>query len=379
MFPLKLRKIGGYLFGQGTFYGTKHTGTDYAARYVDYYAPFDGDSIAGVTAGGGNFWQLTRPNGDVLIARHLNKIHKTGKVRMGELVAQTGNTGQYTTNAHLHQEVKINGKLTNPELYNWEAPMTLKIQLVFNNQKYGREADALANAKNRLKALSDGKIEVEWYKPIYTEYKDIPTLVYMDTFSGETDSAIKHEWFLDNVYKLNTEADVVVFVGKKGDWQYQANGRDTYGHYYSTYPHTYPALIQIVAGESDWSWKWPALTAFNHYLTHEVTHSLAQAQGVDKTHEYDYKSINGLGEYLPYLDYNKINYALTHQVGYLRNYMVYKKQGNATIYIAVGDVLIPVTSYEAFLADLKNAVVIELSPNEFLKFKQANKLIVGKR
>ena len=337
MFPLKTRKIGGYAFGQDTFYGTKHAGMDYAARYVDYYAPFDGDSIAGVTAGGGNFWQLTRPNGDVLIARHLDKIYKTGKVREGQLVAKTGNTGQYTTNAHLHQEVKINGKLTNPETYNWDNPMTLKVQLVFNNQQYTREADALANARARMSALSGGAVDIEWLTPIYTTLQNIPTLVYMDAFSGETDSAIKREWFLQNVYSLNKDADVIIFVGKKGDWQYQANGRDTFGHYYSTSPHTFPALIQIVAGENDWSWKYPDLTAFSHYVTHEITHSLAQAQGVDKTHEYDYKSINGLQEYLPYLDYNKIKQALSNHKDYMTTRYIVEKGGKLGVCVSNDD------------------------------------------
>lgn len=119
MFPLKKRKVEGYSFGQRTFYGTKHTGTDYQANYVNYYAPFAGYATAGSGPEGGTWWQLTRPDGVKFVARHLSKLIKVGNVREGELVAVTGNSGDYTTNPHLHQEVYINGKLTDPEKFIW--------------------------------------------------------------------------------------------------------------------------------------------------------------------------------------------------------------------------------------------------------------------
>lgn len=120
MFPLKKRKIGGYLFGQKTYYGTKHTGTDYEAVYVEYYAPFDGNVITGEGPEGGKYLTLTRPNGHQLTARHLSKHIKKGPVKKGDLLAITGNSGALTTNAHLHQEVMISGQLTDPEKYPWE-------------------------------------------------------------------------------------------------------------------------------------------------------------------------------------------------------------------------------------------------------------------
>jgi murein DD-endopeptidase MepM/ murein hydrolase activator NlpD len=119
MFPLAKRKVQGYSFGQKTFYGTKHTGTDYLASYVNYYAPFDGYATAGSGPEGGTWWQLTRSDGTKFIARHLSKLIKVGKVRQGELVGVTGNSGAYTTNPHLHQEVYIKGKLSDPEKFNW--------------------------------------------------------------------------------------------------------------------------------------------------------------------------------------------------------------------------------------------------------------------
>jgi hypothetical protein len=133
MFPLNKRKVQGYSFGQKTFYGTKHTGTDYLASYVNYYAPFDGYASAGSGPEGGTWWQLTRPDGTKFIARHLSKLIKVGKVREGELVAVTGNSGAYTTNPHLHQEVYIKGKISDPEKFNWGS--SLKKEPMFREYK----------------------------------------------------------------------------------------------------------------------------------------------------------------------------------------------------------------------------------------------------
>lgn len=366
-----------------TFYGTKHQGTDYTARYVDYYAPFDGHATSGKTAGGGNYWQLIRANGDTFTARHLNKVYKTGIVKEGDLVAQTGNTGSYTTGAHLHQEVKINGKLTDPETYNWSSikyPMNLKVQLVFNNQHYANEVGLLGQAKARMESLSGGKVSFNFLTPIYTTHSNIPALVYQDTM-GNFDQAVSKDWFIEHIWNLNKDADIVVLVGKQGDWQNTVNNLTTFGHYYSEFPSTFPVLIQIVANEQDNSWKWPQLNAFVHYLTHEISHSLQQMSGVDRTHEFDYASVEGLSQILPNLNYENINYRLTHKVSYERNAAVFVRSTNdPTIYLNEADVLVPFSaSYENFLADFPNAKVIILAPDEFLKFKIANKVVIKDR
>lgn len=125
MFPLKKRIVEGYSFGQRTFYGTKHTGTDYKCSYENYYAPFDGYATAGRGFQGGTWWTLTRPNGHQITVRHLSKLIKVGNVREGELVAVTGNSGAFTTNPHAHKEVEVGGKLIDPEKYDWEETMKL--------------------------------------------------------------------------------------------------------------------------------------------------------------------------------------------------------------------------------------------------------------
>ncbi len=384
MFPLRVRKDGGYNFGDKVDYSVNpHRGQDYVARYVDYYAPFDGIASAGKTTGGGKFWQLTRYNGDVLIARHLNKVYKIGPVKEGDSVAQTGNDGTYTTGPHLHQEVKVNGQYVDPEKYNWSSiqyPMTLKVQLVFNNQKYTNEVGLLGQAKARMDSLSGSRVTYSFYAPIYTTHQNIPSKVYLDA-TGAFDQAVDKDWFIDEIWKLNKEADVVVLVGKKGDWEASYGNQITYGHYYSELPATFPALIQIVAEENDVSWKWPELNAFVHYLTHETSHPLQQMAGPDRTHEFDYKSVNGLSEILPTLNYENINYQLQHKRSYERNASVFvKSENDPTLYLNEADVLVPFSaSYENFLADFPNAKVITLQPNEFLKFKIAGKVVIKDR
>lgn len=384
MFPLRVRKDGGYNFNQDVDYSVNpHRGQDYVARYVDYYAPFDGIASAGKTAGGGKFWQLTRYNGDVLIARHLNKVYKIGPVKEGDLAAQTGNDGAYTTGPHLHQEVKVNGQYVDPEKYNWSSiqyPMTLKVQLVFNNQKYGNEVGLLGQAKARMDSLSGSKATYSFYAPIYTTHQNIPSKVYLDA-AGAFDQAADKDWFIDNLCELNREADIIVLVGKKGDWEASYGNQITYGHYYSELPATFPALIQIVAEENDVSWKWPELNAFVHYLTHETSHPLQQMAGPDRTHEFDYKSVNGLSEILPNLNYENINYQLTHKVSYEGIKAVFLKRDNdPTIYLEVAGKLLPFAgSYENFLKDFPNSEVVAVPPNALLEVPEVKFLVIKDR
>lgn len=250
----------------------------------------------------------------------------------------------------------------------------LNVQVIFNNQQYTLGfQQQLIDAADRLKVLSNSKLEVN-YLPVKTVTNPyIPAGVYDDGF-GNTDCAIMKDWFIDNVWVLAKDADVVVLVGRKGDWQYIANNTVTYGHYYSELPATFPALIQIVAEQNDMSWKWPTLPALVHYLTHEISHPLQQMSGEDKTHQYDYASVNGLSEILPNLDYNKINKQLELKSSYERNAGVFiKKEGDNTLYILEGDILIPIAASEVNLRkDFPGLKIITAKPNDMLKFRTAN-------
>jgi len=99
---------------------------DYVADYVPLYAPFDGVAIAWSGVQGGNWLNLTRPNGDVIQFAHLSKYHAGGEVKMGELLAITGNSGTITTGPHKHIQIKDkDGNRIDPETYDWEEGCNL--------------------------------------------------------------------------------------------------------------------------------------------------------------------------------------------------------------------------------------------------------------
>jgi len=109
MFPLKVRKIGGYVFGQRAWYTAHHLGTDYvASKGTPLFAPFDGYIVSQTKGVQGGNTILFKPDGQDVVIRfmHLNDfVTRGGKVKKGALVAHTGNTGVMTTGAHLHIDI----------------------------------------------------------------------------------------------------------------------------------------------------------------------------------------------------------------------------------------------------------------------------------
>lgn len=282
-----------------------------------------------------------------------------------------------------HKEVKPTqcpGTIDIDKIIRLASAMTLSVQLVFNNQKYTNELALLQQIKDRMSYLSKGKISLNFLPSLYSNFSSIPSKVFMQW--GEEDMAVDKDWFIDNIWTLNKAADITVLVGRQGDWQNSHNGITTFGHYYSEKPATFPALIQIVANESDMSWKWPSLSALTHYLIHEISHPLNQMSGTDKTHAYDYASIDGLIEILPYLDYEKINYELVNKASYERTQPVFiKKVGDGTLYLEEAGNLIPVSAdFEKLVKAFPSAKnAIEVSPDQFLKLKIVNEILISNR
>jgi len=106
---------------------------DYVADYVDLFSPFEGTlrSYSGVQ--GGLWLELTRPTGERLKMAHLSRyIVSSGKVKEGQLIAITGNTGTITTGPHLHLECYNNqGIRLDPEKYQWyNTDMTCQEELI---------------------------------------------------------------------------------------------------------------------------------------------------------------------------------------------------------------------------------------------------------
>jgi hypothetical protein len=144
MFPLKERIVSGYRFSQPTFYSAHHLGTDWKASYVPLYAPFDGVILEAFTGvqGGKTLW--FKPNHDNVVMRFLHldsfNVVKGAKVRQGEHIATTGNTGKLTTGEHLHMDISeppfqlvFPGTFTDPELYNWDwvKPEPVPVPITF--------------------------------------------------------------------------------------------------------------------------------------------------------------------------------------------------------------------------------------------------------
>lgn len=138
MFPLSKRVIGGYRFGEKTYYSPFHLGTDYYAHYVPLYAPFDGSVVKTHGSQGGNMIYF-KPDGQDVVIRflHLDKILRVGKVREGEQIAITGASGLTSPagkppTPHLHLDISkhtINLKdprnFINPERFSWEGARKL--------------------------------------------------------------------------------------------------------------------------------------------------------------------------------------------------------------------------------------------------------------
>lgn len=95
---------------------------DLVADKDDLFAPFNGSIRSFYGKEGGNWLELTRENGERIRFAHLSTyIKKTGKVKEGEKIAITGNTGSITTGPHLHLECyDTAGKRLDPESYLWD-------------------------------------------------------------------------------------------------------------------------------------------------------------------------------------------------------------------------------------------------------------------
>lgn len=118
-FPLNKEIQKWYKFGDWTFYNKKHRGTDYKALIGHkLYAPTDGYITTFSDHGGGNWINFKDDRGYIWQFAHLDRYVKFGQVKEGEHIAYTGNTGAWTTGAHLHIQIKNRLKIfIDPEIY----------------------------------------------------------------------------------------------------------------------------------------------------------------------------------------------------------------------------------------------------------------------
>lgn len=117
MFPLKNRQL---IRGcQAHINAGLGCGADYVADFDNLYLPFSGQTEWVWGTQGGNWYKVTRENGDRIEMAHNSELI-TLDAKEGDLIAITGNTGSVTTGAHLHIQIfdKNNNRL-DPEVYDW--------------------------------------------------------------------------------------------------------------------------------------------------------------------------------------------------------------------------------------------------------------------
>jgi murein DD-endopeptidase MepM/ murein hydrolase activator NlpD len=120
----------GYIFGQKTFYSSRHLGVDHIVpEGTPVYAPFDSEIVFSGTGvqGGNTIWvKFSDELLGWLVMRcmHLSKLMPKGKYKEGDIIGYTGNTGKFTSGPHLHtdisrQKVQINNfkNFIDPEKY----------------------------------------------------------------------------------------------------------------------------------------------------------------------------------------------------------------------------------------------------------------------
>lgn len=144
MFPLKNKQIGGYTFGEWTFYNSRHLGVDYkASTGTPLFAPFNGVvTWEGYGTQGGNTIHF-KPDNQNIVIRFMHLLEfKVGQVRVseGELIALCGNTGSASTGSHLHLDISkgsVNyndfNNFINPETFNWGGVSMNGLKLFDNN------------------------------------------------------------------------------------------------------------------------------------------------------------------------------------------------------------------------------------------------------
>lgn len=112
----------GYTFGVPTFYNSFHVGLDLIVpQGTIIVAPTSGIAVPSFGPQGGNTITL----GDIRFM-HLSKFRKTGVVKKGDILGESGDTG-LSTAPHLHVDVRVDGSFANPETYFMPEPIPVVI------------------------------------------------------------------------------------------------------------------------------------------------------------------------------------------------------------------------------------------------------------
>lgn len=140
-----------------------HTGVDWAAAIgTPIMAAGNGTvEMAGRHGGNGNYIRIRHGNGYKTAYSHMSRfapgVKKGMKVRQGELIGYVGSTG-FSTGPHLHYEVLINSRFTNPLKLHVPRSRQLNGRMYAEFRKEMQRIDELmhrAPVKTRIAAAKD--------------------------------------------------------------------------------------------------------------------------------------------------------------------------------------------------------------------------------
>ncbi len=164
--PVKgARFTSGFGYRRHPILGTRrmHTGTDWAApRGTPILAPGDGTVVfVGRKGGYGKHVRLQHGNGYKTTFSHMQKfaanISKGTKVKQGQVIGYIGSTGR-STGPHLHYEVLVNGKFTDPMKIATGSSRQLKGRLLAEFKQEKQRIDDLmrrAPVKTQVAAINE--------------------------------------------------------------------------------------------------------------------------------------------------------------------------------------------------------------------------------
>lgn len=126
-----------------------HKGVDFAVSYVPVLAPAEGTvvKVANQRNGAGRYIVIRHSRKYETVYMHLSRVlvHAGQKVKRGQKIAITGNTGR-STGPHLHYEFHINGRPVNP--------MTVKLPTVANTMSKKELKAFMVRSKEVQKMLA---------------------------------------------------------------------------------------------------------------------------------------------------------------------------------------------------------------------------------
>lgn len=247
-----------------------------------------------------------------------------------------------------------------------QPQIKVPVRLIMNNCEWATLPAKLQECQDRILKASGDRLLVE-FDVVHSQFNSIPFVPFVPTADVgfvEGYKGIPNDWYDQNVDPLIGRFPIAVFQVNDKQWQ----GGAAKGWRTDADEGAIEIQIGSDEGESIYAEKMGTMWVFVNSIVHEITHALFYMQGgFDYTHTYlsNLTGIFDLEKAFSFLNYDLIN-------NYLQKFMnekiVYKKIGDPTLYLAVGDVLFGfAVSWEQFQKNVPGVQIKELSPEEFAK------------